>query len=78
MPRTLDKRIEAIDVDDGRKIVMRRAGYCVMGQGNGNDACHTFGADTNKEIRLILKEEVGPCSCGECQKALAGSGQLWS
>jgi hypothetical protein len=77
MPRTLDKRIEAIDVDDGSKIVLLRPGWRYGDEGNDEDRCHSFGADTNREIRLEMKN-VKPCSCRDCQKALESSGRLWS
>jgi hypothetical protein len=76
MPRTLDRRIEAIDIDDGRKIVMLRPGWAIEEPSTSN-ACHTFGADTNAEIRREMKM-VQPCDCPDCRKALAGSGKLWS
>lgn len=73
----IDKRIEAIDVDDGRKIVMLCAGWC-YGDDNrpDDDACHTFGADTNAEIRSEMRR-VRPCSCRDCREALGGNGRLW-
>ena len=77
MPRTLDRRIEAIDLDEGRKVVLLRPGYCYGDDNRDDDSCHTFGADTNAEIRREMKL-VKPCSCVDCRKALAGSGRLWS
>jgi hypothetical protein len=73
----IDKRIEAIDIDDGSKIVLLRPGYCYGDDNRQDDACHTFGADTHAEIRREMKR-VKPCSCHACQKALNGTGRLWS
>lgn len=78
MPRNLDRRIEAIDVDDGTKIVLLRPGYCYGYDNRPDDACHTFGAETNAEIRREMKNNVHPCSCKDCLAALARGEGLWS
>lgn len=77
MPRKLDRRIEAIDMDDGRYIVMLRPGFACQ-DANTRNAVHTFGADTQKEIREQMRDYVVACACHDCTKALAGSGKLWS
>ncbi len=77
MPRNLDKRIEAIDVDDGRKIILLRAGWRYGDEGNDRDRCHTFGADTNREIRLEMRN-VKPCLCHDCRVAIATGTSLWN
>lgn len=77
MPRKLDRRIEAVDMDEGRYIVMLAAGFACEDAGTPN-ACHTFGADTQKEIRQLMRDDVQPCSCPDCKAALAGNGKLWS
>ena len=78
MPRNLDRRIEAIDLDEDRKIVLLRPGWCYGDDNRPDDACHTFGAGTNAEIRREMKENVHPCSCKDCLTALTNGRGLWS
>jgi hypothetical protein len=66
MPRTLDRRIDYIDIDEGRKIVTLKPGFALE-EPNTPNACHIFGADTNAEIRRTMKD-VQPCGCAECIK----------
>ena len=77
MPRTPDRRIEDIDMDEDRMIVLLRPGWRYGSDGTDKDRCHTFSAGSRREIRLEMKN-VQPCSCHDCQKAIAGSGRLWS
>ena len=76
MPRKLDRRIEAIDIDEGQKIVLLRPGYAYQ-DANLENACHTFGEATMAEVRRSMVM-VKTCACPDCKKALAGSGKLWS
>ena len=71
-----DNRIEAIDLDGGVQIVMLRPGYSCQDAGTSG-AVHTFGADTDAEIRRTMRG-VKPCGCPDCLEALAGSGKFWS
>lgn len=64
-------------MDDGRKIIMLAAGFRYGEEGSDDDRCHTFGADTNAEIRREMKR-VAPCNCQACRTALMGTGKLWS
>ena len=66
-----DSRIEFIDVDDGRFIVTLKPGFACQ-DANTSIACHTFGADSHKEIREQLREDVVPCACPECVLAQKG------
>jgi hypothetical protein len=69
MPRTLDRRIDYVDIDEDRKIVTLKPGYEIE-EPNTPSACHVFGADTYAEIRKTMKQ-VTPCTCAECKKLAA-------
>ena len=62
----MDQRIDEIEkCNDGDYVslmVHMHYGTCVK----GDQGCHTFGADTLREVKRMMKRGVEPCHCKEC------------
>lgn len=58
----MDKRIDEIERSAPRELIV----HLKYGFRLNDDGCHTFGADTLKEVSETMKR-VKRCRCAECE-----------